>query len=227
MVEVKLRTFIPSEAINVPYPSRFVNNGDNRSFSNSDDVTFKSSQAALLNFGSNGEPLLESSRTQPSETTTTKLYNKDDASGPPLGWRWELEEGAQAVDQAQEDPANIAEPEISVEGDAFSVGFELSGTNPIPPPIIIPSPSGGGVTELPLPFDPPSINADLNVLVSQDASGAINYEVDGTHDGFPAYELYIDDTLVYAYDPILGRVCELAKMEEKIQEERVEKTVQR
>lgn len=46
----------------------------------------------------------------------------------------------------------------------------------------------------------PGIGWNLQVLI--DASGdPVRYTVVGTHDGFPAYELYVNDTLVYSYHP--------------------------
>ena len=46
-----------------------------------------------------------------------------------------------------------------------------------------------------------AFNADLVVLIRQTAREQAQYVVFGGHDEFPAYELYINKTLVYSYDP--------------------------
>ncbi|HEX7762773.1 MAG TPA: DUF3238 domain-containing protein [Cellvibrio sp.] len=47
----------------------------------------------------------------------------------------------------------------------------------------------------------PAINADLNLYLKRVGS-ALSCLVSGDHDGFPAYELYINGVRVYCYDPI-------------------------
>ena len=48
----------------------------------------------------------------------------------------------------------------------------------------------------------PAINADIVVSFNLDSDGYIEYAVSGSHDGFPAYELYINQQLVNSWDPI-------------------------
>jgi hypothetical protein len=43
----------------------------------------------------------------------------------------------------------------------------------------------------------PAIDWDITVTI--DDSG--NYEVTGTHDKYPAYDIYINTTQAYTYDP--------------------------
>ena len=49
----------------------------------------------------------------------------------------------------------------------------------------------------------PAINADLYLYVKE-YDGKLYYKLTGSHDGFPAYELYIDECLVYSHDPETG-----------------------
>ncbi len=53
---------------------------------------------------------------------------------------------------------------------------------------------------LPLIRLSPNIDADIQIYLAHAGSG--QYKIDGSHDGFPAYELYIDRRLVYSHDPI-------------------------
>jgi RHS repeat-associated protein len=47
----------------------------------------------------------------------------------------------------------------------------------------------------------PSIDYTYRLIVSSDCYGNVTVTGYGAHDGFPAYELYVDGTLVYSYDP--------------------------
>jgi hypothetical protein len=199
-VEVMFRTFIPSEAIHVPgyvYPSEYVNGGDGRGFSSADDASFRTSQSAVLNFGPNGEPI--SGTANDSKTGITKQYHMDYATGDFFGWAWDLTDGAVLHDQKQLDPTLVQKPEIltGVAGDDFILDFHLSATNPLEPPAYgIPN-----LTEW-ADFAVPSIDAEFSIAINQDEAGNLSYSLDGTHDGFPAYELYINDHLIYSHDPI-------------------------
>jgi cell wall-associated NlpC family hydrolase len=53
----------------------------------------------------------------------------------------------------------------------------------------------------PLAAGSPTIDADLALDFYYDA-GALKCRVSGDHDGFPAYELYLDGRLVYSHDPV-------------------------
>lgn len=197
---VQLRTFIPSEAVGVDYPTDFINNGDNRGFSNALDASFKSSQSAILTFDSNDEP-------NPNLSTvlrsfgTSELYDEEDGFEIGPSWRWGLRDGAEPVDTAVADVFELSPPEISLQGNAFAVDIVTRGPNPLPPPLF--EPATQEATEAFVNFTAP-FNADFDVLLSRDATGTVNYTVSGSHDGFPAYELIIDDTIVYAYNPLIS-----------------------
>jgi hypothetical protein len=192
-VTATYRTFIPAEAVNVPfYPTDFINNGDNRAFSRTEG-TEKSLQSAFLNFDPNGELIgFGSGR----DTDETRLYNKDQGFEIGPSWRWGLRDGAQPVRAATLDINNVNLPVISNLGNAASIRFELDAGNPVPPPLfnLLPPP----------PVFTPGIGGDFNLLISRNPSGTINYELEGSHDGFPAHELYINDNLIYAFDPLLA-----------------------
>jgi hypothetical protein len=54
------------------------------------------------------------------------------------------------------------------------------------------------------PLEPlaPPINCDLDVLLTATGTKLFSFSVTGAHDGFPAYEMYIEQRLVYSYDPV-------------------------
>ncbi len=55
-----------------------------------------------------------------------------------------------------------------------------------------------------LPLIPsPDINCDLTLMIMyKGAAEGFSYKVIGDHDGFPAYELYLEGNLIYSHDPV-------------------------
>ena len=210
MVEVVLRTFIPTEAIGVPYPSNFVNGADNRGFNTlNGSASSRTTQIAYVDLV---EPIVE--KEPEVKTGETLLYNKNDTSPTSLWWARDLDEDAEIVDRDKLDEATIEKPTITPTGEnSYSINFDLKATNPIPPPPVDALTADEEYyTPAPIPdgkyVKTPAIDADITVEISRDEVRPYvyetSYEVSGTHDGFPAYELYIDYNLVYAYDPILA-----------------------
>lgn len=76
-------------------------------------------------------------------------------------------------------------------GNNVQVIFFLNA--PIPPTSLL--------EKLANPFVP-AINADISVLLRPRKGGGLEYTVLGTHDGFPAYEIEINNNLVYLHNPI-------------------------
>ncbi|PSP04817.1 MAG: hypothetical protein BRC47_03365 [Cyanobacteria bacterium QS_7_48_42] len=203
--ELRLRTFIPAEAVNVDaYPSNYINGGDNRTyFSSSEEASYRTSQSVVLNFTPYGN--LGNSRKLPSKTGKTTLFNKEkygiDEGAP--SWKWGLKPEAKPKDTAK--ASKPSPPEITrVPGDnqfppgddQFSVDFELDATNPLPPPVNL-----GFFDQTPPVV--PSIDANITVDATSSAFGEfVDYEVSGFHDAFPAYEIYVDDNLIYGYNPL-------------------------
>ena len=208
--ELRLRTFIPAEAVNVNVfgqsPSQYINGGDNRTyFSSSEEASYRTSQSVVLNFTPSGD--LGNSRKLPSKTGKTTLFNKkdgdeeDDSDEESPSWKWYLDQNAKPEDTAK--ASKPSPPEIMrLEQSGlyslysmFSVNFDLHATNPLPPPINL-----GPLDQTPPVV--PSIDADINVKATSPGGGLVNYQVSGSHDGFPAYEIYVDDNLIYGYNPL-------------------------
>ncbi|MEO6286359.1 MAG: DUF3238 domain-containing protein [Dyadobacter sp.] len=53
----------------------------------------------------------------------------------------------------------------------------------------------------------PAINYDVNITISQQSNGSLDYKINGASDGFPAYEFFItneatgNSTLIYGSNP--------------------------
>lgn len=47
----------------------------------------------------------------------------------------------------------------------------------------------------------PDIDADLRIRLSKREDGELQYQVSGAHDGFPAWELYVNGEVAYQFDP--------------------------
>lgn len=188
-VEVKLKTFIPSPAVSLGElnllgikVSTDVFGGDGRGFSYKADK-FRSFQSALIDM-TRGARLLESSR----EFGKTTKYNAGDITRKPSDpfWFYNLKPGAKSVASATQ-AVNDSTNNITFNNTASdtSVNYKLRGSNPLITP----------------PLQAPPIDANLMVQIRKDNNGQIQYKVSGTHDGFPAYEVYINGKRAYSYDP--------------------------
>lgn len=199
MIDLRLRVFIPSRAISLPVgplgPVGAVGyDGDNRSFSfdqgtsradiwlDVDNSPFTAAPVAIkrLGFG------------QSSRYDMAKL---EDVSGKPFWWKsvrrdplLQLEAPADAVATAPVNNDTLSVTGVLEPGPFglipnIRVHFHLNGVNPLEPLA-------------------PAVNADLDVLISATGTPALSYSITGSHDGFPAYELYIAQRLVYSFDPV-------------------------
>ncbi|HET6484283.1 MAG TPA: DUF3238 domain-containing protein [Actinoplanes sp.] len=63
------------------------------------------------------------------------------------------------------------------------VTFQVNGTNPLEPLA-------------------PAIDCRLDLLIAATGVPAFTYSLVGSHDGFPAYELYLQQRLVYSFNPV-------------------------
>ncbi|HVR91498.1 MAG TPA: N-acetylmuramoyl-L-alanine amidase [Novosphingobium sp.] len=190
-VEIKYRAFIPSPAISGPYFDNF--EGDGRGFSYSGgtsrgDITFTVDVSA----GGGVSNLSVSDR----HWSPTHQYSSSDTSsvsGKP-GWWLDLNAGATPVDTgtcaADDDTlrAYIGAPGttgnvLAMAENASIVSIAMSGSNP-------------------LLTGAPAIDADVSVLLRRTADGGIEARVYGSHDGFPAHELYVNGNALFTYDPV-------------------------
>ena len=193
-VDVKLRIFIPAPVIEMPVP--FVDNryfsGDGRGFQYSGGTSRAEMQVKAILQGADAQPYEngafiryltppqwgESHEYAPSDVT--KAPNKPD-------WWWLLNEGAEPLDagrlQRTEDNlwASYSAENADVADSLGSVRLYASGG-------------------IPLVTMSPNIDCDLTVSF-HGAPESPAVTVTGNHDGFPAYEVYVDERLVYSHDP--------------------------
>jgi hypothetical protein len=195
MIDVRLRIFIPSRAVAIPlgpFTSGF--GGDNRSFSFDQGTSRADIWVDVDNSPHTNNPLAVK-RLSFGETTRYSVDKIQGVIGKPFWWQ---EIKRDQLLQIEASPDAIATAEVmestlnvhgSLEPDPFGlipnirIKFHVVGTNPLEP----------------LAFP---INCDLDVLVSATGSQLLSFSVNGAHDGFPAYELYIKERRVYSFDPV-------------------------
>ena len=192
-IEIRFKTFIPSDAVSITSKeiaeivSLFsIFGGDDRGFSyGSED--YRSLQNVVINIDPNNiSPIVGEFERDWGET---KEYDSDQGfrvSSKPFWW-WEIKENEIPLDKETllvTGDNNL----ISVfreDSNTVKVSFELEGGNPLAP-----EPQ----------FLAPTISADFDVFVRK-INDELFYRIEGEHDGFPAYELYIDEKRVYEHDP--------------------------
>lgn len=181
-VELKLRAFIPSPAVAMSLPGI----GDVRAFGG-DGRSFSYSSGTARGEVTGMVTLRGSARVTARRWGKTTEYDPASvvpAASKPDWWR-ELVEGASPINHATltatDENLNIVPAAAATDG-ATAVKVILAGANP-------------------LISASPDIDAELLVELIE-KNGAIDVAVTGAHDGFPAYELYVNGTAVYTHDPV-------------------------
>lgn len=191
--DVKLRIFIPAPAVDGPGINPM--GGDGRSFDYSAG-THRAVIHAKVHAGT-------SASHSPAVTIVDRgwgassEYRQSDVtavSGRP-GWYKNLR-GA---------PAPIRRATLPTTSSNLTVGARSVSLGGGVPAVKIKLHAAGALPLLPMT---PNIDADLDVFLSH--RGRWNYMIRGSHDGFPAYELYIDRRRVYSHDPIARRQTPLS-----------------
>ena len=175
-VDIRVAAFIPCGALSSPEPrfSRYYE-GDNRGFSHALAAT--RSRAAFDGFiDTKGTysltPIIGESR----------AYNRSETAGK-NGLCYSLVPNPSIARRAIADASRM-QSSVTKIGNQTRVTLGLHATNP-------------------LAWFSPALDADFAITIEQDAKGIpVAYWVDGEHDGFPAYELYLNGKPVYTYDGI-------------------------
>lgn len=191
-VEIKYRAFIPSPAIKGP-PLLPNYHGDGRSFSYSGG-TSRGEITFTVDMAPSGA--LSNLRITDRHWSPTHSYDSADTpavEGKPDWWLG-LNAGAVATDTGHcplsDDtlrasfgaPGSTRAIQATIER-AQLVSLYMSGNNPLVP-------------------GSPAIDADITVMLRRSASGGIEAKAVGSHDGFPAHELYVNRQRLIAYDPV-------------------------
>lgn len=199
-IDIKFKTFIPSEAVSLasdkitknpdglpvnPLSFSPIFSGDNRSFSY--DGSYRSLQQVVVTADPEKLPVVPGSLVRDfGETKGYYAYQGSQVPGQPFWW-WQLnpEEKDKPWGQTslQVTDANNDILVESVTPDTVKTTLKVKA----------------GIPLLPVA---PLIDAKMEVFVRQKEGKQPEYKINARHDGFPAYELYINRKLVYSHDPI-------------------------
>lgn len=191
-VEVRLRGFIPSPAVAladdwVPVAGNvFVGDGRTFSYSGGTHRFQVTARVAVPPSGSGTVSIIDRSWGETQEFAGSAAISPP---GRPFWWR-DLAPGATPTRRSTHRVADdnlIIRPRAAGYFSSIPAGHTMVqalviGANPLAP-------------------GSPAIDADLTLDFFYDA-GALKCRVSGDHDGFPAYELYLDGRLVYSHDPV-------------------------
>jgi hypothetical protein len=189
-VEVRYRVFIPSPAVKGP-PGMDDFGGDGRGFSY-DGGTSRGEITAIVNLTEGlGIDSITVSDRHWSESTAYDGNDTFHVAGKPDWWLDKRDRATpteRATLRATEDnlriysgvPAHRGVRVVAEHASAVTVVFEGS---------------------LPLSRVAPDIDADVSILF-RNRNGLIQAKALGSHDGFPAHELYINGEKIYRYDPV-------------------------
>jgi Protein of unknown function (DUF3238) len=197
MIDLRLRLFIPSRAVAVPMgPVTTGFDGDNRGFS-FDGGTSRAEIWVDVDHSPVAQKIISVEKIKSFGQTARYSMDKiADVPGKPFWWKTVRQLPFLNVEIAPDatDVAQVTPDTLSVHGQASSqdvfglspsvvVTLHVNGTNPLEP--------------LAPPFD-----LDLAVTLSRTGLPAFSYGISGSHDAFPAYELYLNRRLVYGHDPV-------------------------
>lgn len=192
--EIKLRVFIPCRAVPaIGLTGRRAFAGDDRGFSY-DEGTSRAELVGRVTLGAAGAPptvsLVSRSFGRSEEYSHDDLV---DVAGKP-DWYKSLREGATplAADTLVAGDDNLKIELGAGSSTTESVFSALENTTVV---------TIGLAGALPLMTGAPAIDATL-YLHLKSVGGRLRALVHGSHDGFPAFELYVNRQLVYSYDPV-------------------------
>lgn len=201
-IEVVVRAFIPCEAVQsptdiiLPYigevfggdrPPLTTGGGYRAAFSY-DDPRVRFEEGVQVTADPQKSPLV--SRTRSRMWTPTRLFTRaQTARLQGAWWCWGIVEDT-PIDYV---PATVSvnDGAARVEGtdEGVQITFAMHAGNAYPPL---------GAFRIPNPI----VNADFTVSLRQRPGESPEYRIQGTHDGFPAYEIYINGQRVYECDPL-------------------------
>lgn len=170
LVTVKLRVFIPSEAVHysvLGYGGTY--NGG-----------MKCDPSVSLDLSRSGPSSMSFTTPVWSVTRSYSEADGDLVSGKPE-WFRKLRSGAPVLkeERLERTPSNLDAKFVVPSGGTHGVMFNVVGANPL--------------------LSAPAIDADITVGLRR-TSEAIQYMVSGEHDGFPCYSISINDQEIYLHD---------------------------
>jgi len=187
-ISLDFKGFIPSGAVSLtnklfsfitPFP---IFGGDNRGLSQSGSSRFTQSVTVTAD-PDEAATVKESERTW-GTTTSYSSSQGNRVDGKPFWW-WSINPG-ESPKASDTLPVNNSNNKVTVDrisDDTVKVNLKINGSNP-------------------LQFGAPKLDAELDVFIRQQSPcDTPEYKVSGFLDGFPAYELFINDQSVYGVSP--------------------------
>ncbi len=193
--DIRLRVFIPARAVLVPIPGAADSgySGDNRSFSY-DAGTSRAELWVDISNDINSGNLLTIKRRDFDRSEKYRAEDLESVGGKPVWWKTVKKIPFIQIELPPIDSgiAEVTNDSLAVTARVEPQPFNLVRTIRLTFHV-------NGI----LPLDPlaPAVDCDLDVLLTPSPVG-VSFSVKGAHDGFPAYELYIQRKLVYFYDPV-------------------------
>ncbi len=197
-IDVKLRIFIPAPAIDAP-PAWIIAgatryySGDGRGFQYSGGTSRAELHAKVrLTPGATSRAHLRTLSRKWGETKQYSAWDVSDTPGKPSWWH-DVVGTPTPLDKAtlRTIDANLnmmpefntgADDEVRVKFGRFSMHVD------------------GGIPLMGAAA--PNINARFDLYLRREIDGTLKAHLHGNHDGFPAYELYIDGDRIYEHDPV-------------------------
>jgi hypothetical protein len=189
-VELKMRVFIPCEVLTAPsFTGTRAFAGDGRDFSYSGG-TSRAELVANITYSPGAV------QTVSRQFGLSSEYNPSDCVAVPgkPDWFLALNPGATAI---ASDTLAVTDDDLSVVLGAGASTTEAAFSVARPSTVVNINLDGA----LPLVTGAPAIDATLYVHLISDG-GRLKGLVRGSHDGFPAYEIYMNQVLVYKFDPV-------------------------
>jgi len=188
-IEVKYRMFIPSPLIDAPTA---VFGGDGRSFSYAGG-TSRGEITSRVRIAANGTIAgVDLVRRSWGESTEYNTGDTHTVAGKPSWWR-DRNAGAQPTRRA-----TLAASDDNLRIYAGAPGSTRPITANLENAAMV---TIDAVGQLPLSMVAPAIDADITLFIRMNGSN-VEVRVDGSHDGFPCHELYVNGQRIYSYDPV-------------------------
>jgi hypothetical protein len=187
-IDIKVRAFIPCGAVTSPTGDLF--GGDNRSFSYSGGQSRFEEHLIVAMDLTFANPIIE--RPSSRYWESTRLYTSLNDAGQQNGtgnqeWCRQLISSPSVPEIRPASIGSFDRPAYGGKlqsGEGIAIEFFMEAGNAF---------LGG---------TPPKLDANIVVFLRQNKGNEPEYRIYGKHDGFPAYEIYLNQQLVYCHDPI-------------------------
>jgi hypothetical protein len=212
-IEVKLRLFIPSQAAYTPAPGEGIGlvaffpvsgweeaafvtgpllHGDDRSFDYATGTHRAQLSGTVVLGKPRGSPWMSRPKAEFGESRQYRVMQGAWVPGKPWWW-WALNNGN------GDNPRHVETLAVT----ASRLGMEAERMDESTVDIQMHGDAGVPMTKE-FRYLAPRINFDLRLILQEREGEPARWQLVGAHDGFPAYELYLNGTMVWSYDPSIS-----------------------